>query len=155
MRLGQAGVGHRDRDEADRDVDPEDPLPGEALGDRPADERPDRDREAGDAAPRAERDARVARGGTAADRIVRLSGVMIAPPTPWMARATISVRDVRRERGDRRAAGEDREADDEQALPAEPVAERGAGQEQDRERQRVGVDDPLELGQVGVEALPG
>ena len=28
--------------------------------------------------------------GTAADRIVRLSGVMIAPPTPWMARATMS-----------------------------------------------------------------
>ncbi len=29
-------------------------------------------------------------GGTAADRIVRLSGVTNAPPTPWMARATIS-----------------------------------------------------------------
>ena len=27
--------------------------------------------------------------GTAADRIVRLSGVRIAPPRPWMARATI------------------------------------------------------------------
>ena len=29
-------------------------------------------------------------GDTAADRIVRLSGVRIAPPRPWMARATIS-----------------------------------------------------------------
>ena len=58
--LVQAGAGDRDRDEADRDVEPEDPLPGEALGDRAADERADRDRQAGDAAPRAERDARVA-----------------------------------------------------------------------------------------------
>ena len=90
--------------------------------------------------------------GTAADRIVRLSGVRIAPPRPWIARATISDGDVRRQRGDRRAAGEDREADDEQALAPEPVAERGAGQEQDGEGQRVGVDDPLELGQVGLEA---
>ena len=39
-------------------------------------------------------------------------------------------------------------------LPAEPVAERGAGQEQDGEGQGVGVDDPLELGQAGVEARP-
>src|SRR5438552_1755766 len=30
-------------------------------------------------------------GGTAADRIVRLNGVRIAPPRPWIARATISV----------------------------------------------------------------
>ena len=28
-------------------------------------------------------------GGTAADRMVRLSGVMIAPPTPWIARAAM------------------------------------------------------------------
>ena len=67
--LGQAERGQRDRDEPDRDVDPEDPLPGEALGDRPADERPDRDREAGDAAPRAERDgASLARHGGRQDR---------------------------------------------------------------------------------------
>ena len=44
----------RDRDEADRDVDPEDPVPGDAVDDRAADHRADRDREAGDAAPRAE-----------------------------------------------------------------------------------------------------
>src|SRR5207247_10681592 len=58
------------------------------------------------------------------------------------------------QRGDRRAAGEDRQADDEQPLPAEPIAEGGASQEEDGEGQRVGVDDPLELGQVGSEARP-
>ena len=30
-------------------------------------------------------------GGIAADRMVRVSGVTIAPPTPWMARARISI----------------------------------------------------------------
>src|SRR5439155_25596850 len=56
VRLAEAGPGHRDRDQPDRDVDPEDPLPGEALGDGAADERPDRDGETGDSAPRAEGD---------------------------------------------------------------------------------------------------
>ena len=50
--------------------------------------------------------------GTAADRIVRLSGVMIAPPRPWIARATIRTV-VRGEGRDGRAGGEDPEADDE------------------------------------------
>ena len=30
-------------------------------------------------------------GGIAADRMVRVSGVTIAPPTPWMARARIRI----------------------------------------------------------------
>ncbi len=37
------------------------------------------------------------------------------------------------------------DADDEHALAPEAVAERGAGQQEDGERERVGVDDPLEL----------
>ena len=32
--------------------------------------------------------------GTAADRMVRVSGVMIAPPTPWMARAAMRTLDA-------------------------------------------------------------
>ena len=47
----------RDEHEADRHVQPEDPLPRDALDDRAADERAERDREAADAAPRAEREA--------------------------------------------------------------------------------------------------
>ena len=30
-------------------------------------------------------------GGTAADRMVRVSGVTMAPPTPWMARARMRI----------------------------------------------------------------
>ena len=47
----------RDRQQADRDVDPEDPLPGEAVGDRAADHRPAGDGEAGQALQRAHRRA--------------------------------------------------------------------------------------------------
>ena len=44
-----------DRGEPDRDVDEEDPLPAEGVGDRAADERPDRDRGAERRAPDADR----------------------------------------------------------------------------------------------------
>src|SRR4029077_4371591 len=53
-RLTQAQCGKRDQDEPDRHVEPEDPLPGDALDDRAADERPDRDGQSADPAPRAE-----------------------------------------------------------------------------------------------------
>ena len=43
------------------------------------------------------------------------------------------------------------EADDEHPLATEPVAERGAGDQQDREGQGVGVDHPLQLGQARAE----
>ena len=46
--------------------------------------------------------------------------------------------------GERGGDGEDPDADDEHAPAAEAVAERGAGEQQDRERQRVGVDGPFE-----------
>src|SRR5439155_26786262 len=55
--------------ETDRDVQPEDPLPGDALDDRAADEWPERDREAADAAPGAECEpALLGRDGGAEDR---------------------------------------------------------------------------------------
>ena len=57
--------------------------------DRAADERAERDREAADPAPGAEREAApLGRHGRA--RIVSVSGSTIAPPRPWTARATIS-----------------------------------------------------------------
>ena len=87
-------------------------------------------------------------GGTAADRIVSVSGVTIAPPTPWMARARIRISVDGASAASAEPAGEDRHPDEEDALATEPVAERGAGDQQDREGQRVGVDHPLEVGQA-------
>ena len=44
-----------------------------------------------------------------------------------------------------------RHPDQEHPLATEPVAERGAGDEQDREGQGVGVDHPLQVGQARAE----
>jgi hypothetical protein len=54
-RLVEHGRGQHHGDDADRHVQPEDPVPVEALDDRAADDRADRDAEAADAAPDADR----------------------------------------------------------------------------------------------------
>ena len=90
-------------------------------------------------------------GATAADRIVSVSGVTIAPPDALDGAGEDQDLGRGRERCQRRAADEDPHADDEDALATEPVAERGAGDEQDREGQGVGVDHPLEVGKRGAE----
>ena len=83
--LAQERGRKRDEDDADRDVDPEDELPAEALDDRAADERPERDSEAGDRAPAPS--ARPRHSLVRRRRIVRVRGVTIAAPKPWRARA--------------------------------------------------------------------
>ena len=55
--LAQAAAGERGEHEADRHVEPEDPVPGDAVDDGAADERAERDAEAGDARPGADREA--------------------------------------------------------------------------------------------------
>ena len=50
-----------------------------------------------------------------------------------------------------RGEGEDPEADREDAPAPEPVAERAGGEQEGGEGQRVGVDDPLQAGEAGVE----
>ena len=47
--------------------------------------------------------------------------------------------------------GEDDEPDQEHAPAADAVGHRAAGQQQRGERERVGVDDPLQVGEVGAE----
>ncbi|KGD19443.1 hypothetical protein DO70_4434 [Burkholderia pseudomallei] len=53
-------------------------------------------------------------------------------------------RRVRGDAADERCDGEEREPGGEQPARAEPVAERAGRQHQARERERVGVDDPLQ-----------
>ena len=57
----------------------------------------------------------------------------------------------RRQRRGGARGGEERKADEEQPAAAEAVAERGARDEHDRERERVGVDRPLQRLQRGAE----
>src|SRR5439155_23691090 len=55
-RLLQPLEGERSEHESDRDVEPEDPVPGNTVDDRPADERANRDREPADASPDPQRE---------------------------------------------------------------------------------------------------
>ena len=134
----------RQHDQAERHVQPEDPLPGDALR-RPRRRPAGRARRRGRRCrPRRRARARAARPGPRRVSRVRVSGVTIAPPTPCTARAAIS----RSIDGASAAAAEASvkiaDADQEQAPAPEAVAERRARQEQHGEGQGVGVDRPLE-----------
>ena len=91
--------------------------------------------------------------GTDAERIVSVSGAMIAPPTPCSGAGGDESVDRRRQRGRGRGGGEDSESDREHPAPPEAVAERSARQEEHREGQRVGVHGPLEPLDAGPEVL--
>ena len=132
VALDQDAAGDGDQGEADRHVDPEDPVPGEAVDDGAADQRAEGDAEAADAGPDAERDAALA-GGKASDSSVSVSGATMAAPAPWTARAAISAPVVGASAARRRGDGEDAEADEEHAPAAEAIAEGGGGEEQDGE----------------------
>ena len=136
--------GEGEQDEADRHVQPEDPVPGDALDDRAADERPHSHGEAGDARPGAERDSASVRGHRRAEKGQRQRRDDRAAET---LQRTCGDQPLGRrgERGHRGGPREDREPDDEHPLPPEAVAERGARQKEDREGEGVGIDDPLEL----------
>ena len=71
-------------------------------------------------------------------------GIISAAPTPWTARERDQPALGRREADRRRRGREHDDADQEDAAAAEDVAEPAAGDQQDGERQRVGVDRPLQ-----------
>ena len=76
---------------------------------------------------------------------------MPAPPIPCSPRARLSRVGSLGDPAEERGEGEDAEPDREDAPPAEPVAERARGEQEGGEHQRVGVDDPLQAGEAGVE----
>ena len=124
------------------------------LDDGAADERAERDGEAADPAPGAEREPALLGRERAAERIVSVSGITIAPPSPCTARAAIErLQRSARAQPPRRRAVKMPSPIDEHPAATEAVAERGAGQQQDGERQRVRVDRPLELLERRVEVV--
>ncbi len=78
----------------------------------------------------------------------------MAPPTPWRARARISVPLEGESAAHADPSGEDRQADDEEPLPAEAVAEGSTHEEQRGEGEGVGVDGPFEVAQRRPEVAP-
>ena len=91
--------------------------------------------------------------GTPAERIVSVSGITIAPPRPWTARAASSAPIVGASAAAADAAVKIVDPDREQPPAAEAVPEGRTGEEQHGERQRVGVDRPLEAADPGVQVL--
>ena len=85
------------------------------------------------------------RGGNVAVMIDSVAGFISAAPTPCTTRAPISTLALfaKPQKNDER--GEDDEPGDEHPAASEHVGELSAGEEQHAERQRVAVDDPLEL----------
>ncbi len=140
----------RQEDQPDRHVQPEDPLPGDAVDDGAADERAHGDSEAGDAGPGAERDtAPLARDRSAQDR----QGQRRHDRGAEALQRSSGDQPVgrRSERRGGRGSGEDPDPDHEHALAPEAVAERRSGEQEHRERERVGVHGPLELLDRGAE----
>ena len=132
------------RTSADRHVQPEDPLPREPLR-RPrrrrrgpnATARPLIPPQAPSASPRFSVGHRGAEDRQRQRHHDRAADALHGPRRDQRL-------DDRSERRGERAEREDAEADREHAPAAEAVAERGAGEEQHGERERVGVDRPLE-----------
>ena len=129
----------------------EDRAPPVVLEQEPGRDRPDRRAGAGDAGPDGDRLGPLAVGNTLV-RIDSVDGMTNAAPTPMIARAGDEPdRMLSANAPSSRADGEDDEADLQRALAAEAVAERAGGEEQAGEDERVGVDDPLQLGVRGAE----
>ncbi len=91
-------------------------------------------------------------GGNAWVMIDSVAGIMNAAPTPWTARKATSAVSfgAKPDRGAREP--EHDHAEQEHPPASEDVAEPAAGDHQHGERERVGVDGPLERGQRGMEA---
>ena len=131
--------------DADGNVDEEDPLPGEEIGEDPAHEHAGRGAEAADRAPGAERDVALAPSVKVVVRIESAAGVIVAAPRPWRARAAMSDSSLQ-------ARPHRREPTEKMTRPAmkmtltpENVRQTPAEQEETAEDERVGADHPLQV----------
>jgi hypothetical protein len=76
---------------ADRDVDEEDPVPVDRLGQDAAGQQADRAARGGDERVDADRLRLLARLGNIVTIMPRITAEVIAPPTPWTKRAATSI----------------------------------------------------------------
>ena len=130
--------------DADGHVHEEDPFPADARGDDAADDRPDRHGCAGHGAVDAE-------GGAALLAVERLrdererGGEHHRPADALDAAEEVELERARGQPAGGRGDGEDDEADGEHEPAPEQVRERARGQQEGGERERVGVDHPLQV----------
>ena len=156
--LGVAGLGHVPRGDQQhghrhRHVDQEDPAPAGVADDPAAEQRPDRGRDAAEpdqadhlaavgGAERALDHGQAARASAGPRRRLAGAGPRSASSGVW---ASPQTSDADREPGD---------ADHEDPLAAEVVAERAADQDQRRQRERVGVDTHCSWRRVAPRSSP-
>jgi hypothetical protein len=137
--------------QADRQVDQKNAAPAGELDQSTAGERPGGERKARACRPHADR--------SPALFLVRISVSEQSKRVRHQDGGTQALRGARREE-DRRARrqgaakrrrGEDCEAGDEDFLGAEAIAQCARGQDESRKGDRVGADDPLQLGHAAAE----
>ncbi len=121
--VDQLQLGQRDRGDPDRDVDEEDPLPAEVLGDDAADEGADRDRAADRRSPDAERRRPVFAVELLPDQRQR-GGEHPGAADPLQPACEVEQGRITGDPAEERGEGEDGEPDREDAPAAKPVAER-------------------------------
>ena len=78
-------------------------------------------------------------------RMDSVAGATTAPPRPWNARATIKLALALGQATGQRRRGEQQEPDEQHPLVPEQVRRAPAEQQEAGERDRVGVDDPLQV----------
>ena len=140
-RLGHEEHGRDRRDHDEDEREPEQPVVAERVDDR-AGEHDARARRRCRGSPRSARCRCATRSRGNSSRMIPNASGKIAPPTPWMTRATISTPMIVRERGEQRADAEHDERDDEHALLAEHVAEAADDRRQDRGAEQVRRQHP-------------
>ena len=140
-----------ERADHDRHVHDEHRAPPEVVEQEAAGDRPERDRDAGDAGPDADRDRTLARVREHVGEDGERRGHDQRGADPHHRAGRDELTHVVRHRRRRRREAEDDEADGERALAAVAVTEGPEGEEQAGEHEGVGVDDPLEVADAGTE----
>jgi hypothetical protein len=137
----EGGTDHEKRDRADRQVDVEDPAPGEVVHEEAADERPDHGREAEDGAEVALVAAALARGDDVADHRDGRHHQTAASEALQRAEGD-QLRHVLARPAERGADQEDDDRRLQQRLASVEVAELAVERPYDRRREQVCRDDP-------------
>ena len=130
--------------------DEEDRAPVEPFEQRARGEDPERSAGAGEAGPDPDRLGALFRREHAGDRRQRARHDQRGADSHQRAVGD-ECRRVSGRRAERSRRAEDHQADDQRAATTEAVSERAGGQQERRERERVGIDDPLLLRLAGVE----
>ena len=149
-RLRDPGEGDGESKDADRDVHEEDPPPPEQVGEEAADERSAGDRGADGRAPRREGAEAVRPAKLVPDEGESRREQRGAAQALQRAR-DVERGDAPREAAEERRQGEEHDPGHEHQTASVPVGERAGREDQRGEAERVGVDDPLQPGQAGVE----